>query len=436
MKAVRNNKKSIYRELAKLLLISFLISATAFTAMNIGVEYAIIEHFENATYVDNKVEEKISSLKKFVKKNGVASDDKAVLDKWMRTNHIMSLQIFKDNKLQYDSEYETEGQEWEVSPDDYYGWEEYNTVRFEDGDADVFTLGVSTSRYYIYAMIVELVIAGFLFLLVFMLGIQKTMKYIWVLSQEVEILEGGNLDYPITVQGNDELSELARGLEQMRSSFKEQMEQEAFLTQSHNKLVTEMSHDLRTPLTSLLMYTEILKKKKYGNEIQKEKYIDKIDDKAYQIKRMIDNIFEYSLVNSNEEVELEYPQKLQTVFYDILSEVAGYLKTRGFDVICDFNWNEDKISIKSDYIIRIMDNITSNILKYADPNDAVRIATCTMEGMSGISVENNVAEMPQCGESTNIGIRNIENMVEVMDGKCNIINNDGGYKIEILFFTE
>ena len=80
-----------------------------------------------------------------------------------------------------------------------------------------------------------------------------------VLHDEIEILEGGSLDYPITVKGKDELSELAEGLDCMRVSFQGMIEREANIVQENQKMITEMSHDIRTPVTSIMLYTEILK---------------------------------------------------------------------------------------------------------------------------------------------------------------------------------
>ena len=87
------------------------------------------------------------------------------------------------------------------------------------------------------------------------------MKYIRKLSKEIEILEGGNLEYKITVNGKDELAALAGGLECMRESFRNQSIQEAEIVRENQKIVTQMSHDLRTPLTSIMLYTELTEKR-------------------------------------------------------------------------------------------------------------------------------------------------------------------------------
>lgn len=86
------------------------------------------------------------------------------------------------------------------------------------------------------------------------------MAYILQLKDEIEILEGGSLDYPITIKGKDELAALAKGLDNMRKSFAGLIDQEGKMVQENQRIITEMSHDLRTPVTSIILYTEILKR--------------------------------------------------------------------------------------------------------------------------------------------------------------------------------
>lgn len=158
------------------------------------------------------------------------------------------------------------------------------------------------------------------FLLVVFWGIRKKIRYIMVLHDEIEILEGGSLDYPITVKGKDELSELAEGLDCMRVSFQGMIEREANIVQENQKMITEMSHDIRTPVTSIMLYTEILKNGKYKDEEQLNEYIERIDRKAHRMKQLTDNFFEYMLVTGDDEIELEEPEFCEALFYDLFSE--------------------------------------------------------------------------------------------------------------------
>ena len=140
------------------------------------------------------------------------------------------------------------------------------------------------------------------------------------------------------MQGKNELSLLARGLDNMRIALRESNEKEAELTAANRRMITEMSHDLRTPLTSLLIYTEILGKKAVKDPQQLMEYVRKIEKKARQIKRLSDNIFEYALITEETEAKLGEPQTLWSLFYDPLSEMTAYLEERGYTVELQTNW--------------------------------------------------------------------------------------------------
>ena len=214
----------------------------------------------------------------------------------------------------------------------------YYTAEFADGTADVFLYGFFSYPLYSYAMIAEILLAVILLVVIMILGMRKPVRYIGRLKAECEILGSGDLDYQVTVQGKDELSLLARGLDNMRIALRESNEKEAELTAANRRMITEMSHDLRTPLTSLLIYTEILGKEAVKDPQQLMEYVRKIEKKARQIKRLSDNIFEYALITEETEAKLGEPQTLWSLFYDPLSEMTAYLEERGYTVELQTNW--------------------------------------------------------------------------------------------------
>ena len=91
-----------------------------------------------------------------------------------------------------------------------------------------------------------------------------------------------------------------------------------------------MSHDLRTPLTTLLLYTEILRHRKYETTAQAEDYLTKIDTKARQLKQLSDNLFEYALVTRDTVAVLDPPARFSQIFEEPLTEMVGELQERGF----------------------------------------------------------------------------------------------------------
>ncbi|WP_346937045.1 histidine kinase dimerization/phospho-acceptor domain-containing protein [Clostridium sp.] len=102
-----------------------------------------------------------------------------------------------------------------------------------------------------------------------------------MLKSEIKILEGGNLTHEITINGDDELSSLAQGINEMRKSFIGRLESEDKARLANSELITAMSHDLRTPLTVLVGYLDIIKYNKYKTDENLRQYIHNSREKAY-----------------------------------------------------------------------------------------------------------------------------------------------------------
>lgn len=429
-----NRRNSLYFLLVKLLTVSMAAAVVFYALLSLVSDYAVSRYYNGSAYVDRRDSQYLESLQEYVKENQVKTTDTAKISRWVSRQKVVFIQIYRDNVLMYDSNHSDLEELWEEQVEQvYYDWESYYQVTFADGDAEVVIYGTYEYQLYNYAMICDLLLAFLLFMTLVILGIRKKMAYIRLLSQEIEILEGGNLEYPITVRGRDELAQLAWGLDCMRQSFREQVEQEARLTRENQRIITEMSHDLRTPLTSIMLYTEILKKGLWKKDPKLLEYVEKIDGKARRMKQMSDHLFEYSLVSENSGVELEEPELFEVLFYDLFSETCSYLEQYGFQVKFQVVWIARNIRVNTGYIARIMDNLTSNIVKYASDREPVVIGSLEGREMAGFFIENTVRDMEEKPESTGIGIQSIRNMMKKMGGKCGVSCTENRFRIEVEF---
>ena len=148
---------------------------------------------------------------------------------------------------------------------------------------------------------------------------------------------------------------------------------------------------------------------------------------------MSDHLFEYSLVSENSGVELEEPELFEVLFYDLFSETCSYLEQYGFQVKFQVVWIARNIRVNTGYIARIMDNITSNIVKYASDREPVVIGSLEGREMAGFFIENTVRDMEEKPESTGIGIQSIRNMMKKMGGKCGVSCTENRFRIEVEF---
>ena len=441
MENVREKMHSLYFKLAGLLLAAVAVSGLFFVVINYAGEQMITKIFSDSSHIEKLSEAYIQDLQDYIDETKAASNDSEKLTEWVRKRKIVSIQVYKDEILTYDSNYPDAAVEDAEAEGAYYEWEYYYTAEFADGTADVFLYGFFSYPLYSYAMTAEILLAVILLVAIVILGIRKPVRYIGRLKAECEILGSGDLDYQVTVQGKDELSLLARGLDNMRMALRESNEKEAELTAANRRMITEMSHDLRTPLTSLLIYTEILGKKAAKDPRQAMEYVRKIEKKARQIKRLSDNIFEYALITEETKAELGEPQTLRELFYDPLSEMTAYLGERGYTVELrpDTGSGSERrqIRVNEEYINRIMDNIVSNIEKYADKSMPVRIENIYTEEYGGLAFRNGIScsteDRRKTEGSTNIGLHNVEKMMKKMNGYFRVKQTENIFEITLIF---
>lgn len=428
-------RNSLYFQLIILLVISGAVALAVFYGLNTVGENVVYYYYNHSNYSAKREKNYVAELQNYVSSNELKSSDTDELSQWVTEKAvIISLWLYKDNALIFDSDY-PDNATYSSEPAylDENNGSRFYTIEFADGEVEAGISGVFDYQLYNYASFGEMLLAFSIFILMVLIGIRKKMEYIRKLSKEIQILEGGNLEYKITVTGKDELAALAGGLNCMRESFRRQTIQEAEIVRENQKIVTQMSHDIRTPLTSIMLYTELLKKGTYKNEEQFREYIEKIERKTRRMKQLADNLFEYSLVSSDQEIELEEAENEKILFYDLFSETTSYLEQQGYQVDFLVNWNEVRLKINTDYISRILDNVTSNIQKYADKSCPVTIGSVKNGNMEGFYFENRTAALTDETESTGVGIQSIKNMMAKMGGRCITGMENGVFRLTLYF---
>lgn len=424
-----------YRGLKTEMLLVLIISACAamvlyYVGDKVGT-YFVNTYVEESDYVRQHNKALMDELQTMTEKQQLTINDVEQMLDWAdeKTSIYIAVGVYQGDK----NLLEGSGMDKEsfVIMEDYAE----RDIELYDGE----TVTVYVYGYYDFVMYdildnVLICASSVLFATIFLLLLQTKIRYILQLEREVKILEGGGLEHELTVKGHDELASLATGLNKMRIALKENIEKEDEATQANYDLVVRVSHDLRTPLTALMLYLDILNKNQDFTKKQQD-YIDRSRKKAAQIKKMTDDLFERFLISSDSKVSIEKPQNAQFMLEDTLSDFIGNLMDNGFEVNCQLCWADARVQISTDYINRIIDNIGSNILKYADRTKPI---TLTVQGESSellIRLENEISELlpDYRPESTRVGVQNITIMMERMNGHCNVERTDTHYAIELRF---
>lgn len=312
-------------------------------------------------------------------------------------------------------------------------WRAYYNVHFADGDADVYISTGFDIKYY-RMLLAFSVASGFAACLgIVISGMKENVAYIQCLEKEVDAIKRGSLQEAVTVKGKDELGQLAYGLDQMRKQLYEKEEREKELRAAQEKLALGMSHDLRTPLTGLLAYMEVIKKQEREGRPCRE-YIDKAYNKILQIKHLSDQMFEYFFIDSHQGAVLESQEEISSAFGDYLSELYAMLDCSGFSVnVGSLQWKPVYVRFSTDYLGRIMNNVFSNIERYGDKEKQVDIWVIYEPHRAGIAIKNGMAAPGQYVEGTGIGIKNVSLMMEQMGGTAEVDISEEDYQIVLYF---
>ena len=385
--------------------------AVANLARNIAVDWIY-----NVVYSDEKYEQDITdmlqSLQDYVQEEQVTEDNIKQLVNWVRKQKNVYVTFYRDIDELLGPFMANSGDEPYEVDTEYESM--YYTINLYDGTPIKVQLEVYLDMNYMYWVDVAMyVTGGIVFLLLLLLMIHHKIHYINRLESELKILGGGNLEYPITIKGNDEITSLAEGITALKNGFLEEQQMKAEAEKANMELVTAMSHDLRTPLTSLIGYLELLNMHRYENEEQLQKYLEYCRKKAFQIKKVSDRLFEYFLVYGKEEKELQ----LQTIPSEEMAEdlCNGQFfdwQDRGGTIDCQIGELPGAVQVDSEYMQRVMDNLLSNLKKYGDPAYPLQIQIDEHQDMLHIRLKNHVLEQKNQIESTQIGLKTCRRIIE------------------------
>ncbi len=373
-------------------------------------------------------------LQDYVNRQNITKQNLKLLKPWCSNYDHTYLVLFLDGQLIFES---SQGQNSDMDEEVLDLDPDSRDFRFDlvltDGTAaNAYLYYFSNDAFYIWISTIAGITAFIIFSACFITLVHHKLRYIQQIKQDLDILASGELEYCVRVQGNDELGELARGIDRMRQSILRHQKSEDAMREANSELVTAMSHDLRTPLTSLLLYLEMLDRDKVSEEEQKKHLIHQSFSKAQSIKDMADKLFEYILVynSEREQPELEW-MDADDVFRQFWQEYAFSLESHGFTVKTEFGELSGGINVKLTFLRRAFDNLYANLLKYADPEKPIEIL-CSREGNEAcLRIANAVKAQSNPVTGTNIGLNTCQRILSMHNGRFQSEETDGRFVVEL-----
>ena len=362
----------------------------------------------------------VSQVRVSVEQQKITGETVDRLTTWCRQS-LIHLTLYRGNDLIY----ETPG---DVSPrgDDKSFQSEHDLTLYDGTEVRaVFSYNLDrTIRNWEFG--ISIVVAFVVFSLSFTALVHSKLRYIKVLKEELDAMAGGELERPVTVLGRDELGELAAGMDEMRRSFLTHLREEDRIRSANSQLVTAMSHDLRTPLTSLMACLELLDRRKYADEDQMRHLVRQSLARTRDIRALTDKLFEYFLVYATEWEQPEFEMfDADSLIVTLWQEYAFTLEREGFRVELDGHPLEGSLQVNLPLLRRAFDNVYANLLKYADPSRSISVSWGREGNTLVLRASNAVSPQRDRKESTSIGLNTCRRVLRLHGGGFDTAEEDG-----------
>lgn len=211
------------------------------------------------------------------------------------------------------------------------------------------------------------------------------------LKKATQNIKEGNLDFVLDVEGNDEFSELCQDFEEMRKRLKESAEEKIILDKENKELISNISHDLKTPITAVKGYVEGIMDGVADTPEKMDRYVKTIYNKTNEMDHLINELTFYSKIDTNRIPYTFSKLNVEDYFSDCAEEVGLELETRGIELVYA-NYVESGVQVIADgeQIRRVIHNLISNAIKYMDkPKGIIQIRIKDVGDFIQVEIEDN-----------------------------------------------
>ena len=230
------------------------------------------------------------------------------------------------------------------------------------------------------------------FLILFGKMTKNKSEYISRICEDVGRLAEDSDNVVIEEKGGDELEKISRSINRMSAELREKRRRELELERQRSELITNVSHDLRSPLTSIIGYVRLLRENGCRDEQKFNEYIEVTDRRLEGLSRLVNELFELTRLDSPDLTLNSEEGDLSGLVRQFGFEMGLILEQEGFSLECDTDENPYMMQLDYERFARVMQNLFANVIKYAAPGTNVRYTSRISGGEMEISLSNRLAE--------------------------------------------
>ena len=211
-----------------------------------------------------------------------------------------------------------------------------------------------------------------LFILYFLLLTRKFVVYIKELYNGINEISLGNLSNRVVINNEDEFAQIADKLNRMADDIQRIMENERRSEEAKNELITSVAHDLRTPLTSIIGYLDLVSSKQLADEVRRN-YIGIAYSKSKRLEKLIEDLFTYTKFNFGE-VKVVYGEvDMVMLINQLLDEFYPSFAENHLDYQFTSSHSSAEILADGGLLARAFANLISNAIKYGGEGEKIEI---------------------------------------------------------------
>ena len=237
-------------------------------------------------------------------------------------------------------------------------------------------------------VLLYLILGILLFSVTFMILQEPYIRYISRISEAVQNISEGNLNTVIDVIGDDEFSSMAANLNHMAADIKKLMEKERESERTKNELITNVAHDLRTPLTSIIGYLELLAGNQQVPADMQNKYIEIAYGKSRRLQKLIEDLFGFTKLNCGK-IAMHVGQiDIVKLLGQLVEEAYPNFVEKGLSYDLQSNVPAKIINADGNLLARLFDNLIGNAIKYGADGKRVLVKIHAESETVTVSVTN------------------------------------------------
>ena len=306
----------------------------------------------------------------------------------------------------------------------------------------IFRMGTATTILY--------VIAGIgIFSLTFLLLQRKSIRYIGKIAAAIQNISEGDLNIQVEVEGDDEFAMMAASLNRMEADIRELMDKERESERTKNELITNVAHDLRTPLTSIINYVDLIKREK-PQDPTIQKYLEVLDQKSQRLKTLTEDLVEASRASSGN-IKLDMANiDIVELVQQTNGEFEEKYAIRHLDIVTTLPNEVILIEADGRRLWRVLENLYNNAFKYAMEGTRVYVGIEDRDSEVVFSIKNvsatplNISpdelterfvrgDTSRTTEGSGLGLSIAKDLTQLQGGRFEITIDGDLFKAELTF---